>query len=506
MLHREGRIMRKGEIDMRNAAIFLAVLAGVVILNSRDSGQALAQNYNFRATKVSKDTPAVKVLFDFEEAADLKAWSNLALEGAKEKEPPAKIELSTDHATSGKRSLKITFAGGRWPTITTTQVLDDWLPYQTFHADVTVSRPCLVGFTALQEKSRRGDGYDLAVSRWTKTALLRPGMNHVSVAIHPPNQNAISAKWGKVVRFEIFMYNPHDGESIYVDNIQLRTEKQAAPSAKVHFPVAGTDWEPVGVSSATSNPSASAVIELGKKLKGRWTKPEAKTVAQIEKNFKDQYVAFKKKHPRAVLAILRDGEKGYDPAQPDRVYAGWKDAHINSHGPDGNHVGRARNRGKAATQEIFMRHRTALLRVDLSSIPHGAEILAARLIIVRSSSGKMNNPEQPNLWVVEPCNRPWDEYEVNAFQYAKDKFWTEIGGMHWGDHPDFLPVFLAYGPGQPKVNSWDFAEAVRFWTSGKHANNGFMLHGDSKDYMMAHTRKATAIKDRPAVLVIYEPK
>jgi hypothetical protein len=33
-----------------------------------------------------------------------------------------------------------------------------------------------------------------------------------------------------------------------------------------------------------------------------------------------------------------------------------------------------------------------------------------------------------------------------------------------------------------------------------------MLHGDSKDYMMAHAREAKEIKDRPAVLVIYEPQ
>jgi hypothetical protein len=452
------------------------------------------------------DKPAVRMLFDFEDAADLKAWANLELADAKEKEPPAKIELSTDHATSGKRSLKITFAGGRWPTITTTQVLDDWLPYNTFQADVTVNRPCLVGFTALQEKSKRGDGYDLSVTRWTKTAFLRTGTNHVSASIHPPNDNAISAKWGKVVRFEIFMYNPHDGESIYVDNIRLKSEKEAGPSSKVRFTVAGTDWELFGTSSGTSNASASAVMELGKKLKDRWTKPEAMTVDQIEKEVKDQYAELKKKHPRAVLAILRDGEKGYDPAQPDKVYAGWKDAHINSHGPDGCFVGRAHNSGKAGTLEIFMRHRTALLRVDLSSIPKGAEILAARLIIVRASSGKNQNAEQANMWVVEPCNRPWEEYEVNAFQYAKDKFWKEIGGFDWGDDADFSPIFLAHGPGQPKVNNWDFAEAVRYWTSGKHANNGFMLHGDSKDYMMAYAREATEIKDRPAVLVIYEPK
>src|SRR6516164_4712174 len=199
------------------------------------------------------DRPPVKVLFDFEEESDLKVWTNLELPGAKEKEPPAKIELSTEHATSGKRSLKITYAGGTWPTITMTQVLDDWLPYQTFLADVTVSRPFIVGFTALQEKSKRGDGYDLSVTRWTKTAFLQPGTNHVSASIHPPNDNAISAKWGKVVRFEIFMYNPHDGESIYVDNIRLKSEKEAGPSSKVRFTVAGTDWELFGTSSGTSN-------------------------------------------------------------------------------------------------------------------------------------------------------------------------------------------------------------------------------------------------------------
>ena len=336
--------------------------------------------------------------------------------------------------------------------------------------------------------------------------MLQPGTNRVSAPIHPPNQNAIHAKWGKVVRFEIFMYNPHDGESICVDNIRLSTEKETAPSSKVRFTVAGTNWELFAVSSATSNASANAVIELGKKLKDRWTRPEAKTVAQIEKEVRDQYAEFKKQHPRAVLAILRDGEKGYDPAQPEKVYTGWKDAHVNSHGPDGNYVGRARNTGKAASLEIFMRHRTALLRVDLSSIPQGAEILTTRLIIVRASSGKMNNPEQPNLWVVELCNRPWEEYEVNAFQYAKDKFWKEIGGFHWGDDPDFLPIFLAYGPGQPTVNCWDFTEAVRYWTTGKHPNHGFMLHGDSKDYMTAHAREATDIRNRPAVLVVYEPK
>src|SRR5262249_54260859 len=115
-------------------------------------------------TCLSADKPTVKTLFDFEKEADLKAWSNLVLPDAKTKEPAARWSLSTEHATSGKHSLKITFAGGQWPTITTTQVPADWMPYESFHADVTVSRHCLVGFTVLQEKSQRGGGWDATIS------------------------------------------------------------------------------------------------------------------------------------------------------------------------------------------------------------------------------------------------------------------------------------------------------------------------------------------------------
>jgi hypothetical protein len=450
--------------------------------------------------------PQEKVLFDFERPADLQAWANLELPDAKDKEPPIRLERATEHATSGKHSLKLTFAGGRWPTITTTQVPEDWLPYQTFQADVTVSRPCVVGFTAFQEKSQRGQGWEALISRWTKTAFLQPGTNRVSAPLPQPNDYAINAKWGKVVRFEIFMYAPHDGESIYLDNLRLTTQKDASPPRKVRFTVAGTDWEVFGASRYGVS-SAEAAIELGKKLKDRWTPPTARTVVQVEEDFRAHYAELKKQHPRAVLAILRDGEMGYDPAHPEKEYAGWKDAYWSSHGPDGAFVQRAENKGKAPTHEIFMRHRSPLMRVDLASIPPGSKILAARLLIVRAGGLEDRDPsKQPTMWVVEPCNRPWEEYEVNAFEYARDKFWKEVGGFHWGEDPDFLPIFLAYGSGQGKVNTWDFTEAVHYWTDGRHANHGFMLHGDSHDYVIGHTREAKERKDRPAVLVIYDPK
>ncbi|HYT87852.1 MAG TPA: DNRLRE domain-containing protein [Gemmataceae bacterium] len=437
-----------------------------------------------------------KRLFDFEDPADVKVWSSLELPGARE--PAVKRERVAEHATSGKHSLKLTFAGGRWPTVTTSAVPDDWESYQTFRADVTVSRPCLVGFAILQEKSSRAGGWDGAVSRWVKTVLARPGRNAVSAPLHPNDYSALHRKLGKVVRFEVFLYNPHEGESIYLDNVRLTTAKEPAPPARTEFKVLGTDW------------TVANVQELGKKLKGQWQKPKARTVADVEEHFRARFAELKKTHPRAVLAFFRDGEKGYDPARPERVYSGWKDAYWSSHGPDGMTEERARNQGTAASHEIFMRHRSPLMRVELGSIPPGATILAAELVIVRANATyeKGRNPEEnANMWVVEPCNRPWVETEVNAYEYARDRFWKAIGGMYYGDDPDFLPLYLAHGPGGGKVSTWDFKEAVKFWTDGKHVNHGFMLHGDSFDWMMrAHSREAREVKDRPAVLVVYEPK
>ncbi|MFO0966758.1 MAG: DNRLRE domain-containing protein [Gemmataceae bacterium] len=437
--------------------------------------------------------PPERLLFDFEDAAALKDWSNL--DSGKAREPAARIERSTEHATSGKHSLKITFAGGRWPTITTTNVPANWMPYWTFKADVTVGRHCVVGFTVLQEKSRRGGGWDATVSRWTKTEFLQPGTNTVVGTLHDPNHYSINDKLGKVVRFEIFMYGPHGGESIFVDNIRIAAAKETKPAAVTKFRVAGTELE------------VSGVRELGKTLKSSSKKPTAKTLDEVEKEFRARYEELKEKHPRAVLAILRDGEKGFDPARPDKVYAGWKDAYWSSHGPDGMTVERATNEGRHAGHEVFMRHRSPLMRVDLSSIPKGSTILDARLLVVRNYDKpiKEHNPEQPNMWVVEPCNRPWEEYEVNAYEYAKDKFWKAIGGMYYGPDPDFLPIYLAHGPSQGKVNVWDFTEAVRFWTDGKHENHGFMLHGDAGDWFArAHAREAAEVRNRPAALVIYE--
>jgi hypothetical protein len=447
----------------------------------------------------AQDKPAKPIrsvrLFDFDKAGALESWAPLELPGVKE--PATALTLATE-AEAPPGSVKLTFSGGIWPTVTTTQVLDDWTPYHTFRADLYVTKPCLVGFQALQEKSTREPGWDGSISRWVKTVFAQPGKNEVVAPVHPTDYSAIHPKLGKVVRFEIFMYRPAPDETIFVNNMSLTDEKLPVAKTETQFRVLGTPW------------TVSGVQELGKKLAKEWKPPEEKSAEQIEQEFREQFAAIKKEHPRAALAVFRDGEKGFDPAHPDKVFAGWKDAYWSSHGPDGATHERAENFGKSASQEIFMRHRSPLMRIDLSAVPAGTKILAAKLIIVRANDfyDKERDPRKnPNMWVAEACNRPWEEYEVNAYEYARGKFWKAVGGMQWdGKDPDFLPIYLAYGAGGGKVSAWDFTEAVRFWTDGIHTNHGFMLHCDARDWMSrAHYRESAEVKKRPGLLVIYEP-
>ncbi len=449
------------------------------------------------------DPPASnKVLFDFEDETEANAWAPLALPKGP-KEPTPKVERVAENATSGKHALKVTFAGGTWPTIATAKIPDDWMPWETFKTDVTVSRECVIGFTVMQEASTREAGWDGSVSRWCKTAILRPGKHTISADLHPNGWSAIRTKlengkvMGKCVSLEFFVYSPHDGDTVFIDNIRLIAKKEpVTPPAKTEFAVLGTDMKVTGVQ------------DLGKKLAAGWKEPPATTVSDAEAAFAKRFAEIKKKHPKAVLASFRDGETGHDSGNATKVFAGWKDAYWSSHGPDGANVDRANNRGKVATEEVFMRHRSPLYRVDVASIPKGANILAAEFLLVRAGQfEKERGPKVANVWVAEACNRPWDEADVNAYRFAKDKFWTAVGGMDWsGDDPDFLPVYLAHGPGRVGCNVWDFTEAVKFWLDGKHPNHGFMLHGDSKDWFKAYYREAEQVKNRPALLVVYEPK
>lgn len=459
------------------------------------------------------------VLFDFVHGFTLKDWTPVKLSEVEKEQPTPRIEIvpapkDKDDVNPAGKCLKITFDGGDWPTIGTTKlpVQGNWQQFQTLKVELTVDRPSVAYVRILQ-----GEPDDKRQqSRWEKTLTLLPGRNRVTLLIRH-GIGSMDPKKGDVTSFIIGMFRPEKGQTLLVSNVRLSTDwpppkvlgwyspynhdgysaavtrEYSRIGTMTKFKVLGTDME------------VADLPDLAKRLKDKWVKPEARTIEQVEAEFEGELEKIKKAHPKAMLAILREGEKGSNPANPDQVYEGWKYVYVNCHGPSGPNHGRESTPAPSETVEVFMRHRSVLMRVDLASIPKGANILAAKFAVTRASAKDLKVPEKPNLWVAEPCNREWDETSANCYFYAKGKHWKGVSGLYYGEDRDFWPVFLTHGPaGGGAVSVWDFTEAIRFWQDGKHANHGFFLHGDSNDYMRMYTPKAKDLKQRPAVLVIYE--
>jgi len=462
-----------------------------------------------------------QVLFDFTDQATVKDWAPVRLPDVEKDQPAPKIEFAPmpkqkDEAGPAGSCLKITYDGGDWPTIGTTKlpVQGNWKQFQTLKADLTVDRPSVAHFRIYQGKADE----KAQQPRWEKTMMLLPGRNNVTLLIRHGLGILDPAK-GDVTAFVIGMFRPEKGQILLVSNVRLSPDWPAPKVLGWYSP-----YNHDGYSAAVAreyarrgavtkfkvlgaNMEVTDLPDLAKRLKDKWAKPEPKTIDQVEAEFKTEFETVKKDHPKAVLAVLREGDKGWDPANPDKIFEGWKYVYVNCHGPSGPNPGRENTPKPSDTVEVFMRHRSIILQADLASIPKGANILAARLVVTRAGAKDLKVPEKPNMWVAEPCNREWDESSANCYFYAKGKQWKGVSGLYYGEDPDFWPIFLTHGPaGGGAVSVWDFTEAIKFWQDGKHANHGFFLHGDSNDYMRMYTPKAKNVPQRPAVMVIYEPK
>lgn len=459
------------------------------------------------------------MLYDFEDAAAVADWAPGKLAEVKADAPAPKIEVSADGATSGRQALKLTFDGGDWPVVTTSKipVAGDWKAFRTLRLDLTTDRPLVAYVRILQTKlNEKGRPF-----YYERTMILVPGKNEMVVVLHD-GFGAMNPKNGDIVSFTLGAFRPEKGQTLSVDNVRLSADwpwirntewnspynhdgyssaaqrEFARTGASPKFKVLGTDLE------------VADLADLAKRLKGQWVEPAPKTVDQVETEFRAQFDEIKKTHPKAVLAVLRDGEKGWDPAAPEKVYAGWKMAYISTHAPDGPNAWREDARTLGESTEIFMRHRSPMMQADLSVIPKGAEILAAKLLVVRRGppdKSSMWNPFKANMWAAEPCNREWDPAATTCYTYAAGKLWKAVSGMYYGEDPDYWPVFIAHGLiGTGEALAWDFTDALKFWNDGTRANHGFFLYGDGTDCLGIYTMKAKEVKQHPAILVIYEPR
>jgi hypothetical protein len=462
-----------------------------------------------------------KVLFDFKDDSSVKTWVQYLPENPKvpgHKEPAVKIELAKDPQAPDKSCLKLTYTGGRLPAVGARSPLDDWTPYKTFKAEVTAPRTCVAAFRVVGLDDERHHG-------WAKLALLKKGRN-VVVDTAPAfgQQFGPQVKKGVATQFEVLMYAPHDGESLLIHDVRVATEEPqtATPYHGDHVRMGDMvrPWTKLRLFPRVekirvlgSDTDVTSAAEFAKQMTAKWNPPQDRTVEQAETDFRALHQGLSKDHPRAVAAILRNGQKGYDLAAPDKEYAGWASTGTAAHGPNAIHleiVNNPHTPSNSERMEVSLRGRPPLLRCDLSSIPRGSNILAARLLVVRATPVSKDWDKRHPYFVAEFCNRPWKETEVNIFEYAKDKFWQELLGQNWhGDDPDFLPTIIAHGPTQQTTSVWDFTEAVKWWTDGKQPNHGFTLCNavyEQRDDLIAYTSRAKDVRHRPAMMVIYEPK
>ena len=461
------------------------------------------------------------IVFDFKDDTSLSGCRQFVDEKSKSTEPALKFSLSEENAAAGSRALKLEFDGGFKPCVALkipeASANDFFSP--TLIANVFVSRACVVGFRLLPEGGVVG-------KCWEKLARLEPGMNKVNALLVP------DIKAGAPKELHIYMYTPKKGETAYFSRIgisstPIRVEgaySQFNPGGMIGgtanfarlekgFKILGTDIE-----AGAGKDLVSAWKDLGLKIRNikKWPSIEAQGVEQSEQEFRAKFEEIKKDRPKAVMSLFRQDDAGFDPANPSQKYSGWSDAELQGHDPAAGYANNAMNcRGSNPSSELFVRRRCCLMKAELATIPAGSEILKATLLLVRT--GKADGQQYKNysntVWAAEACNRKWSENEVNCIEYAKDKFWKEIDGMYWnGDDPDFLPLIIScqVGCGFDGAQRWDFTEAVKYWTGGKNENNGFCLYGlgagGAFDYMHIHTKEAVNLKDRPALLVIYEPK
>jgi hypothetical protein len=149
--------------------------------------------------------PAATVLFDFEDEADVKKWD------AKNSEPSA----STEHATSGKGSMKLTLKGGvDFPGIYTERFpTKDWSGFKTLKFDVFADEPM-----TLMLSIKDPDSKDYA-SRFNMDKIeINKGANTVVIPLSDVGAK-IDVK--KIKSTTIFSGKLDKDTTIYLDNVRL---------------------------------------------------------------------------------------------------------------------------------------------------------------------------------------------------------------------------------------------------------------------------------------------
>jgi len=175
--------------------------------------------FNFIKNKLSNSRVLGKsnLLFDFESPADLKRlnW-----------ECHKWFELSKDHATSGKYSLKVSFPPGQYPGINFKEIQSDWSRYAYLKMDIFNPSKETIQFHIRIDDHKSEWEY---ANRFDTEVGLKPGLNPISIPTDSIKTNlyARSLNLKKIDRLIVFIPNNLKPRELYIDNIRLEEGPEA---------------------------------------------------------------------------------------------------------------------------------------------------------------------------------------------------------------------------------------------------------------------------------------
>ncbi len=163
------------------------------------------------ARGASSLSSAEKVLFDFEAEAEL---DHLDWECHKW------FEQSSEHATSGKYSLKAVLPAGPYPGIHFQGIDPNWSKYKALHMDVYNPAQETVRFHIRIDDAHSAWGY---ADRFDRNFALRTGGNAISIPLSSlkTNINPRPLDLHKIERLMIFLPANQKTTELFIDNIRL---------------------------------------------------------------------------------------------------------------------------------------------------------------------------------------------------------------------------------------------------------------------------------------------
>jgi uncharacterized protein len=151
------------------------------------------------------------ILFDFESPADLEKlnW-----------ECHKWFELSSDHKTSGKYSLKVSIPPGQYPGISFKEIPSDWSQYAYLKMDIFNPSKDDVPFHIRIDDHKSNWEY---AKRFDQDVVLKPGSNSISIPTNSIKTNLHHQQLNlkKIERLIVFVPNNQKPRNLYIDNIRL---------------------------------------------------------------------------------------------------------------------------------------------------------------------------------------------------------------------------------------------------------------------------------------------